>query len=78
MANLIEVRDVRFTVARDKPNTVRAMHNDIYKAFIRTSDSWVWVHPVIEFTAVTTQQAKEQYVQQIESGDLKVVDDGFS
>ena len=76
MGDIIEVHDVRFVVAQDKPRTVRAMHKDMTKAFLNTQAGTVC--PVIEFLADTTQQAKAAYVIAIDEGTIEVVDDNYA
>lgn len=72
MTDIIEVPDLRFVQAEDVPNTVRAIHRDLYKAFLhKPSDRTM---PVLTFSdCETVQQAKARYVQYIEDGTIEVV-----
>lgn len=71
MTDIIEIEDVTFTKC-EAPGKVNAMHNNLYKAFLKEDG---WVTPVLTFDAETTQQAKAQYVMMLEAGKIKVVDD---
>lgn len=71
MTDIIEIDDVTFTKC-EAPGKVNAMHNDLYKAFLKEDG---WVCPVLTFDAETTQQAKALYAKMLEAGQIEVVDD---
>lgn len=70
--DIIEVPDVKFVQAADVPDTVRAMHRDLYKVFLHKPTDRAL--PVLTFSdCETVQQAKARYVQYIEDGTIKVI-----
>lgn len=74
MSDIIEVPDLKFAQAEDQPNTVRAIHRNLYKVFLHTPSKRCL--PVLEFKdCETVQQAKARYVQHIEDGTLEVIDE---